>query len=232
MNVAIIPARGGSKRIPHKNIRSFLGKPIICHVIEILIKSNLFDDVIVSSDDHEILDLAKSCGASTPFIRPKKLSDDFTGTVDVIRHAILFLLEQNLPLEKVCCIYPTAIFTKAHDLSLGLSLLEKNDSDYVFSALEYIHPITRSFLLNKSNQIYNTKSLVSHSSHRTQDLQKTYHDAGQWYWGNVCAWLDEKPIFSSRSNCLVLPKHSVVDIDTEDDWQFAEKLFLLDKGHT
>lgn len=227
MNIAIIPARSGSKRIKKKNIRTFIGKPIICHVIETAIKSNLFDDVIVSSDDSEIIEIAKTCGASAPFVRPNHLSDDFTGTAEVINHALLFSLAQQPIIRNVCCIYPTAVFIKPQDLCVGLLKLDANlNCDYVFTASEYPHPIERGFTLNTSGKI-DQSSLINQNK-RTQDLVKTYHDAGQWYWGRKSSWLENKPIFSSNSECLILPKYSFVDIDTEEDWQFAEKLKLIE----
>lgn len=225
MNIAIIPARGGSKRIPRKNIREFAGQPMIVHSIQTALKSNMFDHIIVSTDDEEIAQVARNAGAQVPFKRPAHLSDDFTGTVPVIAHAITWMTENIATVTNACCIYATAPFVIPEDLIIGHQLLIDHDADYAFSVTEYAFPIQRALKKKADGKLemffpefYNTRS---------QDLEEGLHDAGQFYWGSAEAWLSQKPIFSSDSIPVMLPRTRVQDIDTYSDWERAEQLYYL-----
>lgn len=223
MRLAIIPARGGSKRIPHKNIKDFCGRPIIAYSIETAIQSNLFDKVIVTTDDIEIAQVAEQYGAEIPFMRPKELSDDFTGTVPVIAHAINTMRELGHNVEEVCCIYATAPFILAEDLKHGFKLLSDYQADYVFSCTSFPFPIQRAVKLSQENAV----SMFSpeFEQTRSQDLEEAYHDAGQFYWGTSKAFCQAKPIFNGNSRAVILPRSRVQDIDTLEDWHRAEWLF-------
>ena len=223
MNVAIIPARGGSKRIPRKNIKPFCGKPMIAWSIEAALQSACFDRVIVSTDDAEIAEVARQCGATVPFMRPAELSDDFTGTIPVIRHAIEWCILHEQSVEHACCVYATAPFVSAADLRRGLGMLQGNECDYAFSVTSYAFPIQRALRLTEQGRVamFNPE----HFNTRSQDLEEAYHDAGQFYWGRAEAWLHGKMIFSPDSLPVLLPRHRVQDIDTPEDWHRAEWLF-------
>ncbi|MET0535996.1 MAG: pseudaminic acid cytidylyltransferase, partial [Steroidobacter sp.] len=186
MKVAVIPARGGSKRIPRKNVKRFAGKPMIAYSIECALGSGLFERVIVSTDDSEIAQVARDHGAEAPFVRPPELSDDHTGTTEVVAHAVQFLQQQH-DLTAVCCIYATAPFVDRDDLVRGWSLLEAGDWHYVFSATTFGFPIFRSFRRTEANgvQMFFPEHLLT----RSQDLPEAWHDAGQFYWGRPQAWL-------------------------------------------
>lgn len=223
MRVAIIPARGGSKRIPRKNIRSFCGKPMIAWSIETALGSGCFDKVIVSTDDADIAEVARGHGAEVPFMRPAELSDDHTGTIAVIRHAIEWLNERGPSIEAVCCLYATAPFVCANDLRKGLGMLEQQDCDYAFSVTSYPFPIQRAIRLTPQGRVG-----MFHPEHfqtRSQDLEPAFHDAGQFYWGRAQAWLAGRLIFGPYSLPVMLPPHRVQDIDTTEDWTRAEWLF-------
>ena len=223
MKLAVIPARGGSKRIPRKNIKSFCGKPMIAWSIEAALASGCFDAVIVSTDDAEIAEIARQYGADVPFMRPAELSDDHTGTIPVIRHAIEWCNHQGQRIEHACCVYATAPFVSAHDLRRGLGMLQGNDCDYAFSVTSYAFPIQRALRLTEQGRVamFNPE----HFNTRSQDLEEAYHDAGQFYWGRAEAWLHGKMIFSPDSLPVLLPRHRVQDIDTPEDWTRAEWLF-------
>ncbi|MGA6102020.1 pseudaminic acid cytidylyltransferase [Psychrobacter pocilloporae] len=223
MKVAIIPARGGSKRIPRKNIKQFCGKPMIAYSIEAAIESGCFDRVIVSTDDTEIAEVAKAYNAEVPFIRPEELSNDHAGTIPVIQHAVNWLIEECEAPEFICCLYATAPFITPEAIKQGLQQLEDTNAAYAFSATSYAFPIQRAFRIKPSlgvemfePQQFNTRS---------QDLEEAYHDAGQFYWGTKEAWLTEKVIFGPESTPVILPRHRAQDIDTPEDWQRAELLF-------
>jgi N-acylneuraminate cytidylyltransferase len=220
MRLAVIPARGGSKRIPRKNIKEFCGKPMIAWSIEAAIRSGCFDQVVVSTDDAEIADVARQYGASVPFMRPAELSDDYTGTLPVIRHAIEWFNGQGQTVEQVCCLYATAPFVRVEDIQRGLQILEETGSDYAFSVTSYAFPIQRAIRITERGRIamFNPE----HFNTRSQDLEEAYHDAGQFYWGRASAWLQGKMIFSPDSAPVLLPRHRVQDIDTPDDWLRAE----------
>lgn len=224
MKIAIIPARGGSKRIPRKNIRLFAGKPIIGYSIETAIASGLFDDVIISTDDHEVAEVAKSFGASVPFLRPEELSGDHTPTLPVIRHAIEQLETSTGNIDAVCCMYATAPFLRTQDLVDGYRLLESNpQAEFAFSVTSYPFPIFRSLKIEGDRV---GMFWPEHEMTRSQDLPEAFHDAGQFYWGRRDAFLHADGIYSAYSQAVVLPRHLVQDIDTEEDWIRAEQMFL------
>ncbi|MGC9457318.1 MAG: pseudaminic acid cytidylyltransferase [Halothiobacillaceae bacterium] len=224
MNVAIIPARGGSKRIPRKNIKPFCGKPMIAWPLEQAQLSGCFDRIIVSTDDEEIAAVAREYGAETPFMRPEHLSDDHAGTTEVIAHAIEWLESNGETPEAVCCIYATAPFIQAEDLRQGLKRLQDNeDAPYVFSVTSYAFPIQRAIRLDGGGRVEMFQP--EHFSTRSQDLEEAWHDAGQFYWGRPDAWSKGERVFSEDSIGLPLPRHRVQDIDTPEDWLQAELIF-------
>lgn len=223
MKLAIIPARGGSKRIPRKNIKLFCGKPMIAWSIEAALHSGCFDQIVVSTDDAEIAEVARKHGAEVPFMRPAELSDDHTGTIPVIRHAIEWFTGQGLPIEHACCLYATAPFVNAEDLRHGLKTLQDNDCDYAFSVTSYAFPIQRAIRITEQGRVDMFNS--EHFNTRSQDLQEAYHDAGQFYWGRAEAWRQARMIFTPASMPVLLPRHRVQDIDTPEDWTRAEWLF-------
>ena len=229
MRLAIIPARGGSKRIPRKNIKLFGGKPMIAWSIEAAMRSACFDRIIVSTDDAEIAELAVALGAETPFMRPAALSDDHTPTIPVIAHAIAWQQEHGETPSEACCIYATAPFITADDLQRGLHILQNNQCDYAFSVTSYAFPIQRAIRINDRERVEMFQP--AHFNTRSQDLEEAFHDAGQFYWGKAQAWLENKPIFSSDSAPVMLPRHRVQDIDTPEDWQRAQWMFEIHRQH-
>ena len=224
MNIAIIPARGGSKRIPRKNMRSFCGRPMIAWPIAAAAASGLFAHILVSTDDAEIADIARQAGAEVPFLRPAELSDDHRGTTDVIVHALSWAHEAGWSVEAACCIYATAAFASAELLIEARQLLSP-DCDYAFAAVRYGHPPQRGFRRTADG----TPQLVQpeHHATRTQDLRAIFHDSGQFYWGTRDAWMERRPFFASRTRFIELPRWRGQDIDNEDDWQLAEQLFAV-----
>jgi N-acylneuraminate cytidylyltransferase len=223
MNIAIIPARGGSKRIPRKNIKEFHGKPMIAYSIEVAIDSGCFDKVIVSTDDAEIAEVAIKYGAEVPFIRPANIADDYATTLDVIKHAIEFTEQQAWDVKNVCCIYATAPFLIPEFIQKGLQELTKNTIDYAFSATSFPFPIQRAIKLNTEQRVEMFQP--EHLNTRSQDLEEAYHDAGQFYWGTAVAFSNGKPFFSPESKAILLPRKRVQDIDTPEDWELAEALY-------
>jgi pseudaminic acid cytidylyltransferase len=223
MNIAIIPARGGSKRIPRKNIKDFCGKPMIAWSIEAAKDSNLFDHIFVSTDDAEIANLAKDWGAEIPFIRPTELADDFVGTRPVVKHAVEWALSNIGNIQNVCTIYATAPFLRAEDLLAGYTLLKSGDSELVFSVTSYPFPIQRAIKITKDNRIEMFQP--ENYQTRSQDLEPAYHDAGQFYWLTVSGALSITSEFSTNSSPIILPRSRVQDIDTEEDWSYAELMF-------
>ena len=220
MRIAVIPARGGSKRIPRKNIKPFRGMPIIAWSIEAARKSALFDRVMVSTDDAEISAAAKVWGAEVPFVRPEELSNDHAATTEVIAHATRWALGEGLPLTAVCCIYPTAPFVDLDDLRSGLHALESGDWDYAFPVTDFPAPIFRSFHKHPEGGI--EMFFPEHFNTRSQDLPRALHDAGQFYWGRPESWLKGLRIFDRRSFPVEIPRWRVHDIDTLEDWTRAE----------
>tara|TARA_B100000989_G_C19533104_1_gene471540 strand:- start:6901 stop:7584 length:684 start_codon:yes stop_codon:yes gene_type:complete len=225
MILAIIPARSGSKRIKNKNIKIFNGKPIIGHVIENLKKINLFDRIIVSTDSERIAKISKKYGAETPFLRSKKLSNDYVATKEVIRDTIK-KLKLNSKNDYVCCIYPTSVFVKQKYLKIAIKNILKRD-EFFFSAKKFQHPIQRSFYKKNKLYFFNKKLIKT----RTQDLTEYYHDAAQFYFAKVKTW-QTKDIINPSSNFIEIPINECQDVDTLEDWKVAEILWkYLKKNH-
>lgn len=220
--VAIIPARGGSKRIPKKNIKNFHGKPLIAYSIEVALKSKLFDKVVVSTDDEEIAKVAKEFGAEVPFLRPKELSDDFTGTGAVINHAINFLKEQGENIDFVCTIYATAPLLQEKYLIKAYERLKDSNAKNAFSCTSMPFPIQRTFKItsNERCEMFWPENFLK----RSQDLEEAFQDAGQFYWTNLNIKSDEIT-FGKDSIPIILPRYLVQDIDTLEDWQRAEFMY-------
>jgi N-acylneuraminate cytidylyltransferase len=223
MRLAVIPARGGSKRIPRKNIREFCGKPIIAWSIEAAFQSKCFDQVIVSTDDPEIADVARRFGAEVPFLRPAELADDYTGTAAVVRHAIEWFEENGVTYEEVCCIYATAPFIRAEDIRSGLEILHSGDADYAFTVTSFPFPIQRAVKITSSGRI--EMFYPEYYNARSQDLEEAFHDAGQFYWGKSSTWKEGTLMFSDKTVPIILPRYRVQDIDTLEDWDRAEMMF-------
>ncbi|MGB0466068.1 MAG: pseudaminic acid cytidylyltransferase [Pontibacterium sp.] len=223
MNVCIIPARGGSKRIPRKNIKLFCGKPMIAWSIEVAIQSGCFDRVVVSTDDPEIANIALEYGAEVPFIRSTELADDHTGTLPVIAHAIRWMAEHERMPINVCCLYATAPFVCSEDLALGFDVLRASGADYALSVTSYAFPIQRAIRITNAQRLEMFQPECFYT--RSQDLEEAWHDAGQFYWGKSEAWLEERPVFTSRSAPVSVPRHRVQDIDTPEDWKRATWMF-------
>ena len=225
MQLAVIPARGGSKRIPRKNIKTFHGQPMIAWSVQAAIDSGCFDEVWVSTDDEEIAAVAQAYGAKVPFLRPAHLSDDFATTADVMSHAVeeFDKLNHTLP-DYICCLYATAPFVTKADLVQGLEKIKNNsDLNYVFSATTYPFPIQRAIKLNADDTV--EMFSPQYFNVRSQDLEEAWHDAGQFYWGTAGAWFNKEMIFASQSSVVELPRFRVQDIDTQEDWDRAEWLF-------
>jgi len=225
LRIAVIPARGGSKRIPRKNVKHFHGKPIIAYSIEVAIRSECFDKVIVSTDDPEIARISKQYGAEVPFTRPATLADDHTNTIDVMSHAVGWCARNNWLLTEVCCIYPTAPFLQVDDIRKGLQIIRASDVNFVFSVTSFPFPIQRAIKLSGSGEA--RMFSPEYEGARSQDLEEAYHDAGQFYWGEASSFSEAKSVFSSNSRCVILPRERSQDIDTEEDWKFAEVLFSI-----
>jgi len=225
LNIAIIPARGQSKRIPRKNIKKFHGSPIISYAIRNAIASGLFDEVIVSTDDLEIAKIAEQFGADVPWLRSEELSGDFVSTVSVMQDAVARLGGDTGDASNVCCIYPATPLLDSNCLSVGLKTLENGSWDYVISATLAEAPPERFLSLGDGNQII--FKYPEYQLSRTQDLGNSYRDAGQFYWGTKTAWFNGLPLFTSRSTIVEVPRQFAVDIDTAEDWHYAEALFQL-----
>jgi len=223
MNICIIPARGGSKRIPRKNLKLFAGKPIIAWSIEAARKSCLFDRIIVSTDDEEIAQIARDYGAETPFVRPPELSDDKTTAFAVIQHALLWLQEHGEKPGYVCINYATAPFVQASGLKEAFRRLESTDKKYIFSVTSFPFPIQRGIRINSQGEVEALQP--EHFFTRSQDLEEAFHDAGQFYWGKPQAFLDGVILHSTAALPYRLPRYLVQDIDTPEDWRRAELMF-------
>ena len=222
MNVCVIPARGGSKRIPRKNIRPFAGKPIIAWSIETALASGCFDEVVVSTDDPAIIDVAIRYGATAPFIRPPELAGDYVATLPVVTHAIDQMPECHDGM--ICCLYPTAPLLSIDDLLRGSELIRESEADFVCSVTSYDYPIQRALSVDGTGFLRMIDD--SQLSTRTQDLEEVWHDAGQFYFGFGSSWINATQIFSENTVPLVLKRSNVVDIDTIEDWDLAEAIFL------
>jgi pseudaminic acid cytidylyltransferase len=225
VKIAVIPARGGSKRIPRKNIRLFCGKPIMAYSISAAQQTGLFDQIVVSTDDEEIASVARACGATTPFMRPRAIADDFTGTNAVVKHAIGWFNEQGHDVTHACCIYATAPLVQARFVQDGYDSLVSSDADFAFSVTSYAFPIQRALRLTPDGRV--DAMYPEHRMTRSQDLEAAYHDAGQFYWGTARAFLEDAPLFSPRSAGVVLPRFLVQDIDTLEDWEQAELMYRI-----
>lgn len=222
--IAIIPARGGSKRIPRKNIKDFFGKPLIAYSIEAALKSNVFDKVIVSTDDETIAEVAKRYGAEVPFLRPKELSDDHTVTKDVIDHALSYLRSNGEEYDYLCTIYATAPLLDASYIIEGYEKLKNSDAINVFSATSMSFPIQRTFKLDENGRC--EMFTPQHYYTRSQDLEEAYQDAGQFYWTKLNKHSSEI-MFGKDSIPIILPPHLVQDIDTPQDWERAEYMYKV-----
>jgi pseudaminic acid cytidylyltransferase len=223
MNLAIIPARGGSKRIPRKNIRPFVGKPIIAYSIAAARATGLFDNVVVSTDDAEIAAVAVECGAEVPFMRPLELADDITGTNAVVKHAVNWMRNAGHVIDFVCCIYATAPFVDPAFLRAGFDKLNASDKAFAFSVTSYAFPIQRAVRIRGDGAVEALSP--QHFLTRSQDLEPCYHDAGQFYWGRAQAFLDDIIMFSPAALPVVIPRALVQDIDTLEDWERAELMY-------
>ncbi len=223
MILCVIPARGGSKRIPRKNIKPFCGQPMIGWSIEAALQSGCFDQVVVSTDDAEIAAVAREYGAQVPFMRPAALADDHAGTTAVIAHAINWFNALGHAPTQVCCLYATAPFVTVDDLRRGQGTLTEAGCHYAFSVTRYAFPIQRAIRVTGAGRVemFNPE----HYNTRSQDLEEAYHDAGQFYWGRASAWQANTMIFGPNAMPVILPRHRVQDIDTPDDWLMAEYMF-------
>jgi N-acylneuraminate cytidylyltransferase len=223
MNVAVIPARGGSKRIPKKNVKPFAGKPLIAYSILAALESKLFDRVIVSTDSEEIAATSVAWGAETPFLRPEELSDDMTGTDPVLLHAIEWLEQHGGAPDYLCCIYATAAFVQEQYLRQGFELLVQNRATTAFSVTTYPYPIFRSLRINTNGRL--EMFWPEYLKNRSQDLEEAYHDAGQFYWVTVEKYKQEAKLFSMDAVPVMLPRWLVQDIDTPEDFVRAELMY-------
>jgi pseudaminic acid cytidylyltransferase len=226
--IAIIPARGGSKRIPRKNIKDFLGKPIIAYSIETAIKSNLFAEIMVSTDDNEIADVAREYGAKVPFMRSAKNSDDYANISEVCIEVLEEYAKIGKKFDYMCCILPTAPFLTTDKIQKAENIIENEDCDCVFTATEYSYPIQRSFRIDN----YFVMKWPENFEKRSQDLEKSYHDAGQLYFVRVDLMLEEKRWLLKKSKAVILNNIEVQDIDTNDDWEIAEIKYKITRKNS
>jgi pseudaminic acid cytidylyltransferase len=221
--IAIVTARGGSKRVPRKNVREFAGRPMISWPVQAAVQSGLFAHVLVSTDDPEIAGAAVDAGAEAPFTRPPELADDHVGTLEVVAHAVDWALSHGWSFESACCLYGTAAFTSAQDLAAARAAHSRGMWDYVFTAGRFQRPAQRAFLKEDDGAM--SLMLPQFALTRSQDLQPTYYDAGQFYWGSTSAWAERRPIYGERATFIELPPERAVDIDTPEDWAIAERQF-------
>lgn len=232
MRLAVIPARGGSKRIPRKNIRPFCGQPMLAWPVAAARASGCFDRIVVSTDDEEIAQVARAAGAEVPFLRPAALADDQAGTIAVIRHAIEALLPTRTQDDLVCCLYATAPFVQPRDLADSLARLQAHDdADFALAVCAFPAPIQRALRLDAAGRV--SMFDPAQYSRRSQDLEPAFHDAGQFCWGRADAWMTVTNVFTPACLACPLPPHRVQDIDTPEDWQRAEWMFRaqqLDSG--
>ena len=222
--VAIIPARGGSKRIPKKNIKDFLGKPIFAYSIELALESELFEKVVVTTDNEEVATIARSYGAETPFMRPPELSDDESGSGDAVKHALQFLKEEGENYDYLCTLYATAPLLQLEYLQEAFNALKNSDAHMAFSVTSMPFPIQRTFKITDTNRC--KMFWPENFPKRSQDLEEAYQDAGQFYWENLANNFNDIP-FGEDSIPIKIPRHLVQDIDTQEDWERAEALYKI-----
>ena len=224
--MCLIPARGGSKRIPKKNIRGFCGQPVIARSIALALRSGLFEKVVVSTDDSEIAAVAREAGAEVPFERPASLSDDHTGTIAVVRHAIDKVSEHGFHPDIVCCLYPAAPFVTERLLDEALQLLRRDDNvDFVFPVARYSPPVQRGFTVTEAGELRMLSP--ERFATRSQDLEEVFHDTGQFYFARRTTWLNSEVIFSANSRGIKIGPYDAIDIDDIEDWIFAEQVFAI-----
>ena len=224
-NLLIIPARGGSKRIPRKNVKDFLGKPIIAYSIEAALKSGLFDEVMVSTDDQEIAEIARGYGAEVPFLRSIKNADDYATTFDVIKEVVSKYKALNKTFDYTCCLYACAPFVTSKKIIAAFELLLKNNFDSVLPITPFSFPIQRAFKIDEKNKtaFFNPEFSLT----RSQDLEQSYHDAGQFYWMHTEKCLQKKAVLTDNTGSIVVSEMEVQDIDTKLDWKLAELKYEL-----
>lgn len=223
--LAVIPARGGSKRIPRKNIRPFLGIPLLARTVALLREAAVFDRIVVSTDDDEIAQVAMAAGAEVPARRPAELANDAAATIPVIEHAVRTMDEKGKRAQFVCCVYPAAVLALPGDIRAAHQMLRESSVDYVFTTASFPYPIQRA--LRQSTNGGCEMFWPEFRQRRSQNLEPAYHDAGQFYWGRREAWLEQRPLFTPNSRMLILPRHRVQDIDVPEDWERAELIFQL-----
>jgi pseudaminic acid cytidylyltransferase len=223
VRIAVIPARGGSKRIPRKNIKPFAGLPMIAHALRAARAAEIFDRILVSSEDAEILAVGAQYGGE-PLRRPAELADDYVATIPVVRHAVAWAEAQGWALEGVCCIYAAAPFVRADDLRRGWETLQNQRMDYAFAATTFAYPVFRG-LVREGRGV--RMIFPEHFPTRSQDLPEAIHDAGQFYWGTPAAWKEQDRLFTERAAPIMLPRHRVQDIDTAEDWRRAELIWRM-----
>jgi len=223
MNLAIIPARGGSKRIPGKNTRLFSGKPVISYSIDVAISSGLFDKVIVTTDSDEIAGIASMYGAEVPFARPEELSDDYTATAPVIKHAIEWYQDRGVNIDYACCIYATAPFIRKTFLEQGYRIIREYRCASCYSVASFPFPIFRASKISDDGSL--KMFWPEHEMTRSQDLPEAYYDAGQFYWIDAGKFLHDPRLYADDSRPVFLPRHLVQDIDTLEDWVRAEYMY-------
>ncbi len=223
-SVAIITARGGSKRIPRKNIKDFLGKPIIAYSIEAALSAGCFDEVMVSTDDAEIAEVARAYGAAIPFMRSEKTSDDFATTAEVLTEVFEEYRKMGKSFDYACCIYPTAPFVTGKKLSDSHNILLENSADSTFPVVRFGYPILRAMKVEDGKL---QMMWPEHINTRSQDLQPAFHDSGQFYWFNAEKFMQTKRIFTDRTYPIEVPESEVQDIDTLEDWKIAEMKYRI-----
>ena len=222
--LCIIPARGGSKRIPGKNIKSFHGKPIIAYSIKAALETNLFDEVMVSTDDEEIAEVAKSFGARVPFVRSAKNADDFAKIIDVLLEVLDKYEERESRFEIICCIYPTAPFVSSEILKKSLGKLQNEHYDAIFPVQRYGHPIQRALKIKEGKvQMFCPEYMES----RSQDLEESFHDAGQFFWFRRRTLQEQKKMWTPNVGAIEIEELQAQDIDNEIDWKLAELKYVL-----
>jgi N-acylneuraminate cytidylyltransferase len=223
--VCIIPARGGSKRIPKKNIKTFSGQPIIAYSIENALNSNLFDEVMVSTDDPEVAEIAQKYGANVPFMRSAKTADDYAPTIDVVKEVIDSYSKLGKHFNYACCLYPCAPFVTVELLKKGFELMESEKFDSVFPVVAFAYPIQRALKVAKGSKVemFNPEHILT----RSQDLEKAFHDSGQFYWMNCATILQKNQIITDNSGVIEVSELNSHDIDSPTDWKLAELKYAL-----